>query len=179
VTTEADFWACSQCRSINKMRADRCYSCHTPREAAAVKPTEMPLSSKTAPLVVTETFRSSEGRAVLATFAMVLFILGTAVAVWMYWSIVNLRGQHTTVRSHRRLKPSRADMRVGPINFEPLQAFKEWRLTLDENEYGISYDLRWSDTKRAILQPIRFLGVDGQRDAGALGDHRELAQFAR
>ena len=74
------------------------------------------------------------------------------------YSIVNLRGQHTTVRSHRRLKPSRADMRVGPINFEPLQAFKEWRLTLDENEYGISYDLRWSDTKRAILQPIRFLG---------------------
>jgi hypothetical protein len=91
VKTEDDFWACSQCRSINPIKADRCYSCHTPREAAAVKPTEMPLSSKTAPLVVTETFRSSEGRAVVATFAMVLFILGTAVAVWMYWSIVDLR----------------------------------------------------------------------------------------
>ncbi len=74
------------------------------------------------------------------------------------YSIVNLRGQHTTVRAHRRIKPSRFDMRVGPINFEPVQAFKEWRLTLDENEYGIAYDLRWLETKRAIMQPTRFLG---------------------
>jgi hypothetical protein len=74
------------------------------------------------------------------------------------YSIVNLRGQHTTVRAHRRLTANRADMRVGPIDFRPLRAFGEWRLTLDPNDYGISYDLCWQDTKRAVLQPIRGLG---------------------
>ena len=80
--------------------------------------------------------------------------LGTVEA----YAIVNLRGQHTTVRAHRRLRGNRLSMRVGPINFEPVSAYREWRLTLDENEYGISYDLRWFDTKRPVLQPIRFLG---------------------
>ncbi len=80
--------------------------------------------------------------------------LGTVEA----YAIVNLRGLHTTVRAHRRLKASRMNMRVGPINFEPVRAFREWRLTLDQNEYGIAYDLRWLDTKRAVQQPTRFLG---------------------
>jgi hypothetical protein len=74
------------------------------------------------------------------------------------YAIVNLRGQHTTVRAHRRLGRNRLDMRVGPIDFRPVTAFREWRLTLAENEYGVSYDLRWFDTKRAVLQPVRGLG---------------------
>jgi hypothetical protein len=94
VKTEADFWACSQCRSINPIKSDRCYSCHTPRAVAAVKPTELSLTdTKPPPIVAVEPFRSSEGRAVLATIAMVLFALGAAVAVWMYWSIVELRAE--------------------------------------------------------------------------------------
>jgi hypothetical protein len=80
--------------------------------------------------------------------------LGTVEA----YAIVNLRGQHTTVRAHRRIGGNRLDMRVGPIDFKPVTGFGEWRLTLDDNDYGIAYDLRWFDTKRAVLQPIRGIG---------------------
>jgi hypothetical protein len=80
--------------------------------------------------------------------------LGTVEA----YAIVNLRGQHTTVRAHRRLDRNRALMRVGPISFEPVRPFQEWRLTLDDNDYGISFDFRWYDTKRAVLQPVAGLG---------------------
>jgi len=44
VKTEADFWACKVCRSINGIRADRCYKCSTPREVAGAKPTAEPVS---------------------------------------------------------------------------------------------------------------------------------------
>ena len=73
--------------------------------------------------------------------------LGTAEA----YAIVNLRGKHIHVRAHRRLGDNRMDMRVGPLNFEVVQPFKEWRLTLGENANGIAYDLRWHDTKRAVF----------------------------
>ncbi len=76
------------------------------------------------------------------------------------FSIVNLRGQHTTVRAHRRLTSNRLDMRVGPINNELVEPFEEWRLTLDENDYGISYDLRWFDTKRSVRQPMLLGGYE-------------------
>jgi len=98
------------------------------------------------------------------------------------FSIVNLRGQHTTVRAHRRLTANRFDMRVGPIDFELVAPFKEWRLTLDENEYGISYDLRWLDTKRSIAQPAHLGGYETfGRIEGAVtiqGEVFELTQDA-
>ncbi len=70
------------------------------------------------------------------------------------YAIVNHQGKHTTVRAHRSLGDDRFDMRVGPINFEVVEPFKEWRLTLAENEYGISFDIRWLDTKRAMFHRI-------------------------
>ena len=70
------------------------------------------------------------------------------------YAIVNHRGKHTTVRAHRSLGDDRFDMRVGPINFEVVEPFKEWRLTLAENAYGISFDIRWLDTKRAMFHRI-------------------------
>lgn len=87
MTSEADFWACSQCRSINKIKADRCYSCHTPREVAAVKPTELSVTdTKPPPVVPVGEFRSSEGRAVLVTIATVAFILATFAGLWLLWA---------------------------------------------------------------------------------------------
>ena len=68
------------------------------------------------------------------------------------FAIANLRGQHTTVRAHRRLTRNRLDMSVGPLDFELVRAFREWRLTLDRNDYGLSYELRWHDTKRSVAQ---------------------------
>ncbi len=92
--------------------------------------------------------------------------LGTAEA----FAIVNVSGRHTTVRAHRRLGDDRMNMRVGPLDFEVIEPFREWRLTLDDNDYGISYDITWRDTKRAVF---RLLGagviVDGRAFGGVAG----------
>jgi Domain of unknown function (DUF4328) len=89
--TEADFWACRVCRSINTQRANRCYSCHTPREVAGVKPTDLSVTEPPPVLGPTGTYRSSENRAVLATIATVAFILGTYVALWIGLQVGSLR----------------------------------------------------------------------------------------
>jgi hypothetical protein len=86
VKSEADFWACNYCRSINPLKSDRCYSCHTPRAIAAVKPTELSVTdTKPPPVVPVGEFRSSEGRAVLVTIATVAFILATFAGLWLVW----------------------------------------------------------------------------------------------
>jgi len=91
--TEADFWACRVCRSINTQRANRCYSCHTPREVAGVKPTDLSVTEPAPVLGPTGTYRSSENRAVLATIATVAFILGTYVALWIGFQVGTLRAE--------------------------------------------------------------------------------------
>lgn len=68
------------------------------------------------------------------------------------FSIIVHSGQHTAVRAHRLLGDDRMEMRLGPINAQVVRPFREWRLTLDSNQQGISYDLRWLDTKRAVFQ---------------------------
>ena len=89
--TESDFWACQSCRSINTSRSNRCYKCHTPREIAGVKPTELSVTGS-APVVGPKgTYRSSESFAVLATIATVVFVLGTYVALWIGLQVGNLR----------------------------------------------------------------------------------------
>lgn len=91
MTSEADFWACRACRSINTSRSSRCYKCHVPREVAGVKPTEMSVTEAPPVIGPTGTYRSSENRAVLATIATVVFILGTYVALWMGFQVGSLR----------------------------------------------------------------------------------------
>jgi len=91
MTAESDFWACLACRSINTSRANRCYKCHTPREVAGVKPTEMSVTEAPPVFGPTGTYRSSETRAVFATIAAVVFILGTYVALWIGLQVGNLR----------------------------------------------------------------------------------------
>ncbi|HMD44786.1 MAG TPA: hypothetical protein VKG43_01405 [Acidimicrobiales bacterium] len=92
--------------------------------------------------------------------------LGTAEA----FAIVNVRGRHTTVRAHRKLGDDRMDMTVGPISFDVVEPFREWRLALAGNEHETSFDIRWLDTKRpvfrllgagAILKGRPFPGVAG------------------
>jgi hypothetical protein len=91
LTSEADFWACKVCRSINARRQDRCYSCHTPRDVAAANPMDLSVTERSAPIGPTGTYRSSESRAVLVTVAAVAFILATFLALWMNWQVGDLR----------------------------------------------------------------------------------------
>ena len=106
--TEADFWACRVCRSINTQRANRCYSCHTPREVAGVKPTELSVTEPAPVLGPTGTYRSSENRAVLATIATVAFILGTYVALWIGYQVGSLRADRERAAADQLFQSSQA-----------------------------------------------------------------------
>jgi hypothetical protein len=76
--------------------------------------------------------------------------LGTAEA----FAIVNVRGQHSTVRAHRALGDDRMDMDLGPFHFEVVEPFRQWRLQLGPNEFGVEFDLSWFDTKRAVFRQL-------------------------
>ena len=93
--------------------------------------------------------------------------LGTAEA----YAIVNCRGAHTTVRAHRLLGDDRTNMRIGPIAFEVVAPFREWRLTLDENEFGTSYDIHWFDTKRAVFRNLGAGVIAGGKPFGGVGGY--------
>ncbi|HVB90713.1 MAG TPA: hypothetical protein VND70_01310 [Acidimicrobiales bacterium] len=76
--------------------------------------------------------------------------LGTSEA----FAIVNVRGRHATVRAHQALRNDRMDMELGPFRFEVVQPFVEWRLQLGPNEFGVSFDLSWFDTKRPVFRQL-------------------------
>lgn len=72
----AEIWVCAACRSVNKARAKQCYNCRTPRDLAAVDPTQVAVTGHgQIRTVALPPFRSSRGRAVLAS----LLILAVAV----------------------------------------------------------------------------------------------------
>ena len=85
--TESEYWACRVCKSINSRRSNRCYSCHTPREAAEIKPQDMPTVGAMPPVVHTGTYRPTEMRAVVVTLASVVFIMGTFVGTYLLWQV--------------------------------------------------------------------------------------------
>jgi hypothetical protein len=156
VKTEADFWACAFCRSINPLKSDRCYSCHTPREIAAVKPTELSVTdTKPLPIVAVEEFRSSEGRAVLATIALVMFALGAALAVWMSWSIVELRAEGESATADRLLDESLPFLAIAAVlGGLALLAYGAWisRVVANLPALGAGYS-RVSPTM-AFIEPL-------------------------
>lgn len=111
------------------------------------------------------TTQDTEGELLLVVGLAFYPNLGTAEA----FAIVNHRGQHTTVRAHRRLGDDRTNMRIGPVSLEIVEPFREWRLRLEENDWGISFDVRWIDTRRAVFRNI---------GAGAIVDARPFGGVA-
>lgn len=81
--TSVDIWVCASCRSVNKARAKQCYNCRTPRDLAAVDPTQMEVTGHgQVRAVALPPFRSSRGRALLAS------VLILAVAILQVGSTV-------------------------------------------------------------------------------------------
>jgi len=128
-----------------------------------------------------------EGGEVLVVCGMAFYPnLGTAES----YAIVNRAGRHTTVRAHRRLGDDRMNMNVGPLTLTVVRPFREWRLALAENDHGISFDIAWFDSTRAVYRNlgagsvvggIPFAGVagfDGLGNASGWvvvdGEHYEL-----
>ena len=156
MTTEADFWACSQCRSISKIRADRCYSCHTPREVAAVSPTELSVTdTRPRPIVVTKPYRSSEARAVIATVATVVFILGTAISLWLLWSITNFRAEGEREVADRLLSERLPFLAVVPVlGAIGLFAYGAWISRVVENLPALGCGYSRVSPTMALIEPL-------------------------
>lgn len=64
-------------------------------------------------------------------------------------------GKQINFRSSRALKGGdRADTVIGPISFEVLEGLKKWRMQLDENESGISFDLEYNARTEPVESPL-------------------------
>ncbi|HET7168911.1 MAG TPA: zinc ribbon domain-containing protein [Candidatus Limnocylindrales bacterium] len=75
----AEIWVCANCRSVNNAGAKQCYNCRTPRDLAAVDPTQMEVTGHgQVRAVALPPFRSSRGRAVLAS-ALILAVAALQV----------------------------------------------------------------------------------------------------
>jgi hypothetical protein len=64
------------------------------------------------------------------------------------YAIVNFRGDHRSVRAFRPMSADRADLAVGPMHPTVIDGLRRWRHTLEPGEWGFSYDLSWTDTRR-------------------------------
>jgi len=75
-TLAGEFWVCGDCRSINNAGARQCYNCRTPRDRAAVDPSEIdPSTHGRLREIELPEFRASRWAAMLAT----VLILAVAV----------------------------------------------------------------------------------------------------
>ncbi len=72
--TDADIWVCGECRSVNNLRSKQCYHCRTPRDVAAVDPSEVEGTGhgKLREVALPE-FRPSRRAALLAS-ALLIFL---------------------------------------------------------------------------------------------------------
>src|ERR1043166_5340985 len=89
----ADIWICNVCRSINPLKSNRCYRCHTPIQIAAAKPEDLTVhhEARAAHRERVAPYRSTETLAALVTVAVVAFVLATFVALWVVYSVNDLR----------------------------------------------------------------------------------------
>ena len=66
------------------------------------------------------------------------------------YAIVTYRGVQRSVRAFRRMGADRADLRNGPLAPVIVRGMREWQLVLEPNEWGIAFDLHWTDTRRQV-----------------------------
>lgn len=155
MTSEADLWACRVCRSINSRRSNRCYSCHTPREAAAVKPTDLPTTGQAPPVVHTGTYRSTETLAVTLTLAATVFILATLAATLVLWQVAELRRAGQASQSDELFAGMTPLFVVAPVlGIAALVAYAAWisRVVANLPALGLGYSR--VGPQMAFLEPL-------------------------
>ncbi len=81
------------------------------------------------------------------------------------YAIVNLRGSHTAVRAYRRLGADRMNLHVGPIRPDVVEGLRRWRHVLDDNDWGIRFELDWADTHRQVYH-ASYSSLDKAEPAG-------------
>jgi hypothetical protein len=101
--------------------------------------------------------------------------LGTVDA----YALIVIDGTQTVVRSHRPMSQHRADLSSGPLRFEPVEAFREWRLQLLDNSMDFTFDLRWRDSKRAVFSRVSDTPIPGVLDKRLLHNWCGYETFGR
>lgn len=78
---DADIWVCGECRSINNLKSKQCYRCRTPRDVAAVDPSQIEGTGhgRLREIALPE-LRSTRWAALLASALLVLVALMQVVA---------------------------------------------------------------------------------------------------
>jgi hypothetical protein len=61
--------------------------------------------------------------------------LGAAEA----YALVNHNGVHRSVHAHRKMGDDRTNMKIGPFDFQIVEPFKQWHISLADNEFGLKY----------------------------------------
>lgn len=85
------------------------------------------------------------------------------------YAIVTHRGEQRSVRAFRPLGADRTALHVGPIRHEIVRGMREWRFRVDDNEWGVSLDLHWTDTRRQIYHAA-WSPLEGSQQAGRQRD---------
>lgn len=80
------------------------------------------------------------------------------------YALIVIDGRQTTVRARRPMGQDRADLTAGPIRYDLVSAFREWHLTLEDNEQDFTFDLRWHDRKRAVFHRLGDVTAHGLID---------------
>lgn len=88
---DADIWVCGECRSVNNLRSKQCYQCRTPRDLAAVDPSEIEGTGhgKLREIALPE-FHGSRGEALLAS-ALILGVAGLQLVSTVFYARLVLR----------------------------------------------------------------------------------------
>lgn len=155
MTADSELWACRVCRSINSRRSTRCYSCHTPREAAAVNPADLPTTGAAPPVVHTGTYQSTEMRAVLVTVAAIAFVLGTLASTFLLWQVGSLRAAGERAAANDLFDGIRPVLVLVPVfGVLALLAYAAWisRVVSNLPALGLGYS-RVSSTM-AFMEPL-------------------------
>ncbi|OBI94154.1 hypothetical protein [Mycobacterium sp. 1245805.9] len=93
--------------------------------------------------------------------------LGTAEA----YALVNIEGEHHAVRAHRLMSDDRMVTAIGPLSFDVVEPFKQWRLRLAPNDSELAFDIRWFDTKRAVFRNIGAGVIAGGKPFGGVAGY--------
>lgn len=75
---------------------------------------------------------------------------------------LQVRGKQHNIRCSRRLRPRVGEAVVGPIRQEVVKGLQTIRLLLDENQYGISFDIVWEATVPAHEESLHFSRQNGR-----------------
>lgn len=76
------------------------------------------------------------------------------------FACVIIDGRQHNMRWSRRLRPDNDDIAVGPLRLDIVSPLEELHLTASDNEYGITFDLRWTGLHEPHLEDriVRYSG---------------------